>query len=509
MRQRVPSVSRRVETWLSRDLAKIPQAAANADADASPGAPGGVAEEIGKEEEEGGAGAIILGEGSDGEDCRSTHVMYISSEVSSEDEGPPPTPSDEFLAVSEEVAAVASLGSSPGGEDLATRSAIKDVEGDTPPQPPLLDWIQHAIKQRLNPDVKGRGNEHGHDRGTNLSKRKGRRQPERRDPSAPEAAGPCGDRAASNGEGFRNKRELGVKGRMKTPPRGMLAWGEKQKRHRSKDEVDPLLPLPTSTLPPPLFPASSTLSQSRGRETEDTGGRTTPVRRGMFSPGRGARLDASDKTGDVVVVAASALEWPSLLGAIGTRAPRSPSTSPSPDRRAPGSSPSPLPVPKPLELPDAGDGEPSKVEEEEEKKKASPTPVVKTPPSSSPPPSPDFRASSSRSLQPSPEPPLPLQPPILPPLPQTCRGLGVEVAERLRERAWLTGFREWGHVGEARKRSGRRGLGEGFRGDSVGTLFPLNMVLQVREGLARVRASVRASTGACGEAERSTYCRHF
>ncbi|CAM9221408.1 unnamed protein product [Scytosiphon promiscuus] len=56
--------------------------------------------------------------------------------------------------------------------------------------------------------------------------------------------------------------------------------------------------------------------------------------------------------------------------------------------------------------------------------------------------------------------------------------MGVEVAPRLRERAWLTGTRAWGGSGLGSER--RRGitLAEGFEPDAVGSLFPLNMTLQ-------------------------------
>ncbi|CAM9779152.1 unnamed protein product, partial [Hapterophycus canaliculatus] len=275
-------------------------------------------------------------------------------------------------------------------------------------------------------------------------------------------------------------------------------------RRRGSDAPDPLLPPPPSSLPP------SCSSRARG----GGGGHAQGKRGGYQSPQRWADGEGQDRL-DRLSWSSSvgkggneggaseeyALEWPSLLGALGSRAPSPPppgltggsdalqsraaiaaaaaaahaglandhgavsprvrrdiaeaaaTTVTSAARSSPlSASPSRAPfllrrIPSPI----------------------SPRPLPPPPP---PPPVPTAAA----AFVPSEPPPSLLPPP--PPPPGICRGVGVEVPPRLRERAWFTGTRVWGESGVSSERRRGMALAEGFEPDAVGSLFPLDMTLQ-------------------------------
>lgn len=334
MRQRVPSVSPRMEAWLGSGEPRFGDIE--------------ILEGVSKDERGGEEEGEVIMFPAVGRVPSSDNSMYISSE----DE-------ESVLGLS-------------GGSS-------RDVEGGISPRPPqlqhqkvqpLFDRIQRAIKHRLLPETKARD---GHIRQWPIHARQGQSMV----PS---------DKKRSHLRSPEPHDKSDIKER--PAPLGMPTWGGPERSWHGGDEIDVLLP------PPPLSP-----SFNGDRETEARDER-------VWSSGTVRGLDDA---------AASALEWPSLLGAMGSRAPRSPT----PSTLAGGEDPDP---------------------------KTSPQEFVQY-------------------------------------LPGTCRGMDVEVRERLRDRAWLTGRRAWECLG---KRGGRkkRELGEGFRGDAVGSMFPLDMVLQVGEGVS-------------------------
>lgn len=278
------------------------------------------------------------------------------------------------------------------------------------------------------------------------------------------------------------------------------AWGP-----GSADEPDPLLPPPASTLPYRRRKRSSRRDEAEGSKAKDGGeggwradetrsksvgasisgvgdggngkGHGVSARGGRGRVGGGG--GEPDRPQDV-----TALEWPTLLGAIGSKTPISPPPPPSPALSPPMQALSPPPIPpSPLTV----DGSvviniemsiqhPQPEGRARMGSAATSTTLLSSSPSHSPRPRP--------LLSPSPLPP-PALPSLLvppPPLPPTCDGVGVEIADRLRDRAWLAGTRSWGGGGQKCKRDTRStGLGDGFNAESVGALFPLGMVLQVGE----------------------------
>lgn len=311
--------------------------------------------------------------------------------------------------------------------------------------------------------------------------------------------------------------------------------------------LDPLLPPPSSATPPPVV-------SPRRRHDEGIGGDGRAAAGGGRSAGgedpRAGRswnfARAGSPSGEgggggqgSVEDDAFALEWPSLLGAIGSKAPRVPSPAPSPAAAAAAVSAaaslvqgtSALSSRASLILPTdtAGGGSDDRGAASvtrsirEEIAAAAITNVANAasaalPFSSSPPRSPFLQPqrppSGEATTVPSPvphQPPLPVskhfsRSSIPAPLPGTCHGVGVEVAYRLRQRAWLTGRRTWGvsggsgseaeGAGAGRKR-GRALLGEAFDRDAVGSLFPLNMVLQVGRGGWREREGLFSAILLC------------
>lgn len=270
---------------------------------------------------------------------------------------------------------------------------------------------------------------------------------------------------------------------------GVPAWGP-----GSLDEADALLPPPASTLPPRLlWPESRRRDEAGVSKTRDgTGGSVGSGWRaedsrwskpstgtanegdvGKGSGGGGGGGHAGDGGRGGVSDPASptdpaALEWPSLLGAMGSKTPASPSPPLSPSPSACEPSPS-LPPGSPTTPADAADAsDPSGYR----RRREGSTEAVPTPPAT---PAAHQSFSSPRSTPVVPSSALP--PPSLPP---TCYGVGVEVAGRLRERAWLAGKRSWEDEEPGRGGGGRgRRLGHGFDPESVGGVFPLDMVLQV------------------------------
>lgn len=288
---------------------------------------------------------------------------------------------------------------------------------------------------------------------------------------------------------------------------GVPAWGHKS------DKRDPLLAFPSSALPP-----SSSL-QNRGdgavgkrvRAPDQCGERQSPQLSGAEWPEHRQGRSRSLGTAPPETVEAPGgsdsepEEWPSLLGAIGSKTPSAPGPA-LPSLGVRGlSSPFSQPVPAPTAAAtsfssfsvDRRDDFAASARLCRATTEAATTAVTPATAqglqalSVSP-----FRLSpfscrgnnSALPPPPSPPPPLPLPPPALgalvssgppPPLPGTCSGVGVEVRARLRERALFTGTREWGESG--RVPGGRRGQapGEGFEPDAVGSLFPLSMALQV------------------------------
>lgn len=313
-------------------------------------------------------------------------------------------------------------------------------------------------------------------------------------------------------------------------PFGVPAWG---KRGSTADVPDPLLPPPASTVPPP--PTRSSDGRGRGEGAERDLRRGGGGGRGMDKTGGGSPSTRGRVHGGEIALPNddTVLEWPSLLGAIGSKAPRSPSPPLfsnsgeggriSPSRATPPVAHPPTSPPvayvsifsasqqsgegecgsKDDDVGDpAGGGRVGPIRERQETRTAAS-------PATSPPRSLRLEAASSALELPRADPPPPLLPQPraslwLPPLPATCGGVGVDVAERLRERAWLAGTRTWGGgVAGAREGSvddvwaatgngtatekGRQQLGYGFDREAVGALFRLNMTLQVRREMLNTR----------------------
>lgn len=340
MRQRVPSVSPRMEAWLGSGEPRFGDLE--------------IPEGVSEEEKGEGEGEVIVFP-TVGSVPSSDNGMYISSE-------------DEESVLG-----------------LSGRSS-RDVEDGISPRPPhpqrqyqklkpLFDRIQRAIKQRLLPETKEESARGGYIRQWPIQARQG----QSRAPSDKK-------RVHARSPGPHDKTDT-----KERPSLGMPAWGGPERSRHGGEEIDVLLPPPSASTPS-LSPRFNGDREAEARDER------------VWSGGAGRGLDDA---------ASSALEWPSLLGAMGSRAPRSPT-------------PSTL----------AGED-------------------------------PDPKTCLQERVQ---------------SLPGTCRGVGVEGRERLRDRAWLTGRRAWECLG---RRSGRkrRELGEGFCGDAVGSLFPLDMVLQVGEGV--------------------------
>ena len=327
---------------------------------------------------------------------------------------------------------------------------------------------------------------------------------------------PAAETAEVDVDSGRTSRETKI-----SPSRGGVpAWGHKS------DKRDPLLAYPLSTLPPSTSCSSrgDGLVSDRVRAPDQHAEQQSPQLSGAEEPGH--RLGRSRSLGAAPPESIEGQgggddsepeEWPSLLGAIGSKTPSAPDPAlPSLAVRA-LSSPFSRAAPAPTSAAAAsfpvdehGDFAAS-TRVRRETAEAAATAVTSATKSGSQAPSaspsrlsPFFLRGTSSALLPpplSPPPPLPLPPPALgalvssgppPPLPGTCRGIGVEVRARLRDRALFTGTREWGE--SARIPGEKRGQvpGEGFEPDAVGSLFPLSMALQVsRTGLTfRAAANV-------------------
>lgn len=380
------------------------------------------------------------------------------------------------------------------GGDSAVRTAV-----------PLIDRIQEAIEQRLALDGTGGG-------ALSLTKRRPRWFPPARRGAAatPDHQFQPQEPVSRTRDGCSPAEKGGAVTDKAPRLRGEPAWGQ-----RSKSELDPLLPPPASTLPPLCSHDSEAVrgGATQGRRVEaptrgggGDGGAGSEQRDGRnrnFGKGGSSLMGATegggatDDKGDELADVDAALEWPSLLGAIGSKAPlaASPPPSPSvwdlpPSRAASASS---------IVVNGGGDGNDGTprvggetaaaaalVAEATVATKAEDMAWVPSSPHS-----PLVRPLPSATSSPARLPPPPRSPAKRssspPPLPSTCRGVGVEVADRLRERAWFRGTRVWG---EPKKSAGRqlgRGLEEGFDRDAVGSLFPLDMILQVGAGVLSVR----------------------
>lgn len=326
-------------------------------------------------------------------------------------------------------------------------------------------------------------------------------------------------------------------------PPGIPAWGEAH----GPAPIDPVLPPPVSTVPP----ASPRPISREGPEGESGGRSGSGVSKGKrdgdlpaAAAAKARKVRGRDETLSLhdSEEAVGTLEWPSLLGAIGSKAPQSPSPPQAVERDRSGkgwglSQPlSPSLATEPISsatttttasrhAEDGGGGYHAggALETSVGAAGASKTSIT-TSISHSPPSSPRL-SSPNRGVVPSalteqaatmvlpravaprsPPRPRPPPPPTRPKLsvsparlPGTCRGVGVEVTGRLRDRAWLAGTREWGSAesddSDARERDRlQRALGRRFDRHAVGALFPLRMVLQVRVG-AHVTGSVGPFVG--------------
>lgn len=313
------------------------------------------------------------------------------------------------------------------------------------------------------------------------------------------------------------------------------AWGGE-----GQEVLDPILPPPASTIAPVSFRPYG--RERREREQDGRGGGSGGVgfrgKSGSASPSlsvvvaagaEAAALKGKTHGGDDILrpppqeAAADdpTLEWPSLLGAIGSKAPQSPSRPFAAARleghgvsppRSPSVAASATPPPS-LLFPlggsvgigssGGGGGLGALIGG------VAPAAMTATHAShdfcSSPRPRPRSPYEGGSSAMKSRVPPRVITPfpssfhrsTLFPPsLPATCEGVGVEVAERLRERAWLAGTRTWAVAGSgdvvsgqqeegaggggAREKDRReRTLGQRFNREAVGALFPLGMVLQV------------------------------
>ena len=428
--------------------------------------------------------------------------MYISPGDSPERENSPRFASAQAATYPKLTGVAAATGSPRAASSTPPDKANEENdatpgEGDEEGTPVLLlGRLQQAIKQRLTPE---RGEESVSSSMTKDSA--GTLRPIRRGSATAgadhhrhrgetsRAKGPHSSPAKTRGEAqARAKRS-----------RGLPAWGE-----QSQDGPDSLLPPPPSTLPPPLVNGGEITGSgaAKGSRVEasprgvGSGGSDSPngVNQSVWgvvatSGIAGRQGDENDDFDDV----AAALEWPSLLGAMGAKAPHVP-TPPRPSlsvRDIPPSSPAPAPT-RPADVAGSAwsDDEFARVRQEVAKASGAgvTTKSQKTGPPGSPPMSPFLQALPTSlsalvplsALSPLP-PPNPSTTPFSapPPLPGTCRGEGVEVAERLRERGWLMGTRVWGKSRHSGELGQGRVPGDGFDADAVGSLFPLEMALQV------------------------------
>lgn len=290
--------------------------------------------------------------------------------------------------------------------------------------------------------------------------------------------------------------------------RSVPAWGA-----GSADEADVLLPAPTSTLPPRCRHRSRRRDEREAARTRDgiggvgAGWRAEEIRwrngsQSTIADGSGARgIHSGAGKGGIDAESlqdGGGLEWPSLLGAMGSRTPMSPQSTASPvlSSTTRELSPPPLsssPEGASLVVMTAGTGASSHLSRRDASAGMSLGSGVTaagqghfSPPQSphihplTVPPHPPLLALSSASA-------------TMRQLPSTCYGVGVEVPRRLQDRAWLVGTRSWGDGEPGHSQDGRprRILGHGFEAQSVGALFPLGMVLQVGQGLRRVIFLIR------------------
>ena len=391
--------------------------------------------------------------------------------------------------------------------------------------PPLLNRMRQAVQQRLAVDGTGGGvassstkrlatwlhpvtGRLGAGAAAALSSFSSRADGVQSQKQASGAHGDVRNAGRSAGEEPVNKGGGGARGharRGSSRPWGVPAWGNES------DKLDPLLPLPSSTLPPSYSSRGhERVAGDSARAQGKSGSHESPPT-ANGDPLQGNRRRRSRSLGAAPPEAVSgggdesrpedpALEWPSLLGAIGSKTPRSP---PPPSlsarafsspfsRGAAGAVAAAAAAPFSTAAGDGQDGTSSRIRLE--MAEASAAAVMSAAaasgnqtPSASPPRSPFLlRDAGGASSSPSPPPPPPVPAAVFssappPPLPGTCWGVGVEVRSRLRDRGWLTGTRGWGESGRALGERRTRDLGEGFEPDVVGSLFPLNMALQVRK----------------------------
>lgn len=387
--------------------------------------------------------------------------------------------------------------------DAESGAAAEGGRHEGPPRPPLLDRIQHAMKERLT--LEGAG---GFVKASISTKVPAEwLRPTRREARGPEVASTGADidnrYLLRRPRGWARLERSGDKARQTGELRGVAAWGQQQ--HMSTDDIDdPLLPPPVSTLPPRLSSHSGeeadggTKGTAKARLRKGIGKSQKPEVASAASGREGGRHEDGNAVDDATAV----LEWPALLGAMGSKAPRSP------DSRIPLVQSEPLACrpesvassPAHTAIRDTIKSEPESVGGMTAAVAASAaTNGEKAAVLSSPPRSPFQWATRGRQL--SAIPPLPLPPPLQkhgvavapspPSLPGTCKGVGVEIASRLRERAWHTGARAW----ETRQ-EGWSSTGDDFDADTVGSLFPLKMVMQVSYMYSSqgARACVRSHT---------------
>lgn len=432
----------------------------------------------------------------------SDYGIYISPETSPKSVSPP-------LGLSSTGKAIDSASTTPSCKQ--SRSWPRTVESRNVPvveasndqgthQLRLFGRIQQAIMQRLTTEGVGG------DMPSSAMLRERSLQPGRRRAAitAATAARSRHDRLQKNTARTSAKCSPTRKG-IDSDKRGSTTQGVPAWEWRSKDVLDPLLRPPTSPLPPTPSSANDT-SRFFGRISHGWREEVNPRdSAGILEQGDGrpcdfdrvgapARVAGGDESPSFHDDGASALEWPSLLGAIGSKTPRLPTPPPPPpplqvppsyqEVVTPGSS-----VPINAfgaddalgECARAGGGEAAT---ELVVATAVTTNVKEMPLSVSPPRSSFLREAPSISQSTLAEQPPPMQATVYfatAPLPGTCRREGVEVGHRLRERAWLLGTRSWGEPKQ--EDSGRRHgqkLGGTFERDSVGSMFPLDMVLQVQ-----------------------------
>lgn len=428
--------------------------------------------------------------------------MYISPGDSPERDNSPRFASAQ-AATYRKITGVAPAPGSPHAASSTPPDEANEENGATPGEGDgegtpvlLLGRLQQAIKQRLTPERSeeivpssttkdSTGMLHPARHGSATASADRRRYRDRNS----RTKGPHSSPATTRGDTqTRAKRS-----------RGLPAWGE-----QFQDGPDSLLPPPPSMLPPPLVNGGEITGggATQGQRADQpprgggSGGSDSPSgaihNLGVVATTPGVSGRQGDEGGGLDDVAA-ALEWPSLLGAMGAKAPRV-RTPPRPSRSVrdiPPSSPAPTPT-RPVDVAGSAwsDDEFERVRQEVAKASGVgvTTKLETTGPPSSPPMSPFLQALPSSlsalvplsALSPLP-PPKPRTTPFSapPPFPGTCRGEGVEVAERLRERGWLMGTRVWGKSRLSGELGRGRVPGDGFDADAVGSLFPLEMALQV------------------------------